>query len=726
MSRYRLLMATLCLALGACGGGGGGGGGGTGAATAAAPYVDASLLSFSADNLPPGFTSSGQNSYANVVVATGASGSPITNATVTVNGVALTYVAANGDYEAPLSVSPGQTVSLGVTVGGTVVSSSNTQFASYPVIASPANGTTWLTSATNQMSWTGSAPAGSQYGIAILDANGAQAWPATGNGFQSVPAGTNAFSVPAASLGAGSYFAICGLGKPASVEGAASGSQFVIGGFSMTSFSAAVTLPATLVSIAVTSPNPEIGPGGSMQLKATATYSDATTADLTSSAQWSSNVASVVSVSSAGLVTGAAPGAATISATVGAITGSETVTVFQPTSSNAPPLNQTVTYQGDATHSGFVSFGTTLTLGSAAWSLTLPGFSYGAGVSYPVIAGGHVFVTAGDPSTSNLHELFAFNEADGSQAWPAIPLGPGLPRSALAYDSGNLFVITYAGELRAVDATSGTVLWTTQLLPDPADGSSFNRFLDPPVAANGVVYVVGATTIQSGSTLYAVDESNGNTIWSVSVPGQTEYSPSGNAPLVLAGSVFIGMQCDVASFGAYSGAAQWTTAGSAQSCIGYGATPVLGNGRLYVNGSFGPNALNQIYDPATGAALGTYGATRIPAFTATTGFFLDASSGTSVLSAVSLSTGATIWTATGNGDLSFPPFVIDNMVIAVSGAGYVYAYDAATGAQLAYGATGWFTPLNIGTDVPQPGVGAGEGYLVIPGPNTLTAWRLSP
>jgi outer membrane protein assembly factor BamB len=683
-------------------------------------------VSFSANNLPPGFTSPGQNSYANVVVATGASGTPITNATVAVDGVALTYVGANGDYEAPLSVSPGQTVSLSVTVAGAVYSSSSSQFASYPSVTSPANGTTWLTSATNQMSWTGPAPSGSQYGIAILDANGAQVWPVQGTGFQSVPAGTNSFAVPAGSLGAGNHFAICGLGKPVSIEGAASGSLFAIGGFGMTSFAAAVTMPATLVSIAVTSPNPEIGPGGNMQLTATATYSDATTADITSSAQWGSNAASVVSVNSAGLATGGAPGAATVSATVGTVTGFETLPVFQPTSSNTPPLNQTVTYQGDPTHSGFATFGTTLSLGSPAWTLTLPGFSYSAGVSYPIVAGGHVFVTAGDLGASGLHELFAFNEADGSQAWPPIALGSGLPRSALAYDSARLFVITYAGELRAVDAATGATLWTTQLLPDSANGNSFNRFLDPPVAANGVVYVVGATTLRSGSILYAVDESNGNTIWSVSVPGQTQFSFGGNSPLVLAGGVYIGMQCDVASFGEYSGTAQWTTTGPGPGCNGYGATPVLGNGRLYVNASFGGNAQNQIYDPVTGAALGTYGATQMPAFTATTGFFLDASSGTPVLNAVSLSSGATIWSATGNGGLSFPPFVIDNMVIAVSGAGYVYAYDTATGAQLGYGTTGWFTPLNIGSAVPQPGVGAGEGYLVIPGPNTLTAWRLSP
>ena len=729
MTRYvsclmkRLIPVLAVILLAACGGGGGGGGGGSSAG--APPYINAAMLSFSTGNLPPGFTSSGSNSYANVVVATSATGSAITNAQVSINGVSALYVAANQDYEAPLSVSPGQSVSLSVSVGGATYSSSGSQFASYPALTSPANGATWLSSAANQMTWTGAAPSGSQYGIAVLNTAGAQVWPAAGNGFQSVPAGTTTFTVPAASLAAGSYYAVCGLGEALTIPGAASGSTFVVGGFGMTSFAAATTLPAVLVSLAVTSPNPELGPGGSMQLKAMATYSDSTTADLTSSVQWSSSVPNILAVSSTGVVTGAASGSGMVTATLGSVSGSENLTVFTPGTSPTPPLNQTVTYQGDPSHSGFATFGTTLTLGSPAWSLTLPGFSLGAGVSYPIIAGGHVFVTAGDMSTSTIHELLAFNEADGSQAWPPISLGSGLPRSALAYDSGTLFVITYSGSLMAVNAATGSVLWSVQLLPDTVNNNASNRFTNPPVAVNGVVYVLGNLATQAGSYLFAIDEASGNTLWSASLSSVANYAPVGVSPAVVAGSVIVGLQCDVAAFGQYSGVAQWAST-SGQSCVGYGATPVLGNGQLYVNGSYGSNQLNQIYSLSTGAALGTYSATQIPAFSASTGFFLDASSGTSVLRAVSLSSGATLWSATGNGALSFAPFVIDNMVIAVSGVGYVYAYDATTGALLASTTTGWFTPLNTGSAVPQPGVGAGEGYLVIPGPNTLTAWRLSP
>src|SRR6266699_6684703 len=59
----------------------------------------------------------------------------------------------------------------------------------------------------------------------------------------------------------------------------------------------------TLSSLAVTPANMSILLGNIQQMKATATYSNGRTADLTSSVTWSSSVSGVATVSSAGLVT---------------------------------------------------------------------------------------------------------------------------------------------------------------------------------------------------------------------------------------------------------------------------------------------------------------------------------------------------------------------------------------------------------------------------------------
>ena len=89
--------------------------------------------------------------------------------------------------------------------------------------------------------------------------------------------------------------------------------------------------PVTLVSIAVTPANPTIATGTDRQFTATGTYSDATTADLTSAVVWSSATSSVATIgATTGLAHGVASGTSSISATLGAVSGGTILTVGQP------------------------------------------------------------------------------------------------------------------------------------------------------------------------------------------------------------------------------------------------------------------------------------------------------------------------------------------------------------------------------------------------------------
>jgi Big-like domain-containing protein/putative Ig domain-containing protein/galactose oxidase-like protein/Kelch motif protein len=91
--------------------------------------------------------------------------------------------------------------------------------------------------------------------------------------------------------------------------------------------SAPLSVPA-LQSIVIT-PNPiTIGAGSSLQLTATGTYSDGSTQDVTTAAQWTSDTPSVATIgSSTGLATGVSAGSATISATIGSVTGTAPLSV---------------------------------------------------------------------------------------------------------------------------------------------------------------------------------------------------------------------------------------------------------------------------------------------------------------------------------------------------------------------------------------------------------------
>ena len=101
----------------------------------------------------------------------------------------------------------------------------------------------------------------------------------------------------------------------------------------MSGISASTTLSvgaAQLTSITVTPLNPSIPRGMSQQFIATGTYTNGSTADVTSSVVWSSSNTSVAAISAGGSATGTNPGTTTITAALGSVAGSTTLIVSAP------------------------------------------------------------------------------------------------------------------------------------------------------------------------------------------------------------------------------------------------------------------------------------------------------------------------------------------------------------------------------------------------------------
>ena len=236
------------------------------------------------------------------------------------------------------------------------------------------------------------------------------------------------------------------------------------------------------------------------------------------------------------------------------------------------------------------------------------------------------------------------------------------------------------------------------------------EFSSPPTAVNGIVYVGGA---ESGGTLYAVDEVSGNLLWTASVANGMDSSPA-----VSNDGVFVTYPCQAYKFDPLTGSTLWHYSGGCEG--GGGRTPAYANGLLYMRDWTNP--LGLIFDAETGTLTGNFTATPIPAFSMQTGFFL--SSGT--LSAIDLSSHNILWTFTGDGSLVSAPIIINEYVVIGSSSGNVYVLDAATGSQVWSGNAG--SPLAAPDETGSQaltGFGAGEGYLVVPAGNTLTAWHLS-
>lgn len=82
-----------------------------------------------------------------------------------------------------------------------------------------------------------------------------------------------------------------------------------------------------LLTIAVTPTAPSIAKGLTQQLVATGTFSDTSTADLTSSVVWTSTAPAVATMNASGLARSVAAGSTTVTATSGTVSGSATLTV---------------------------------------------------------------------------------------------------------------------------------------------------------------------------------------------------------------------------------------------------------------------------------------------------------------------------------------------------------------------------------------------------------------
>ena len=115
------------------------------------------------------------------------------------------------------------------------------------------------------------------------------------------------------------------------VSAAVLGSSTIQASLGSQSSSTNVTVGSpVLVSIALTPSNASIALGASEQYQAIGTYSDGSTQNITSLAEWSGVPANIVSLGSSGYATSAVQGTATIQAALGTVSGLTSLTVGPP------------------------------------------------------------------------------------------------------------------------------------------------------------------------------------------------------------------------------------------------------------------------------------------------------------------------------------------------------------------------------------------------------------
>lgn len=437
----------------------------------------------------------------------------------------------------------------------------------------------------------------------------------------------------------------------------------------------------------------------------TATAKDAADAVvLTSAFTWSSSDTSVATVNSAGVMTsvvGAAGKSTTITVTE-TESGKSASVMVHVVAHTVSTLQKATTYQINPSHSGFLSMNVPWTFPSSpTWSVDL-----GESISYPLIANGRVYVTTRRPGGEYGTRLYALSAGTGEVLWGPITINGTYSWSGLTYDNGKVFVVNFEGTLRSFDAATGAPGWSVQLPGQYA-------FSAAPNAVNGAVYVGGAG---SGGTLYSVNAANGAINWTASVQNGDQSSPS----IALDDDgVFVSYPCQVYRFNARTGAQDWHYDGPCSG--GGGKTTAYRNGLLYVrDNSIGSIGAGTIYNALNGSVVGSFSAGPIPALSAT----IDAVMTEGTLRGQDAATHETLWSFAGDGQLTSAPIIVNNTVIVGSGSGMVYALNAATGTTVWSNSAGAgiLAPDEQNVSQPLTGLAVGEGYLVVPAGNWLTAW----
>lgn len=140
--------------------------------------------------------------------------------------------------------------------------------------------------------------------------------------------------------------------------------------------------------------------------------------------------------------------------------------------------------------------------GTLNWRFSSAGISFEQ--SSPTVVNGIVYIGAWYQigNFTRAGSLYAVNAATGQLVWETLQ-NTGFSSSPVVAD-GHLFITADDGNIHALDALTGASLWQKAISPNSAS----------PAVANGVVYVGGGGT----RFIYAFNTVNGNEVWRFSVP----------------------------------------------------------------------------------------------------------------------------------------------------------------------------------------------------------------
>jgi outer membrane protein assembly factor BamB len=269
----------------------------------------------------------------------------------------------------------------------------------------------------------------------------------------------------------------------------------------------------------------------------------------------------------------------------------------------------------------------------------------GGGFGSPVVSGGKVYLLTQEGPNEVIRCL---DDATGEQRWQhsyaarfESDQGSG-PRASPALSGGRLFTVGGTGIMHCLDATSGNVIWSKDLMQEfaaqpPRWGVSFSPLVD-----GERVYVQPGG--RNGNSVAALDVASGNVLWKSLDDGPSYSSPVIGSPggmrqvLFFTAKGLVSLTPDGRLLWRYP----WATAHEVNA-----ATPLVINDYVFISSSYGKGcALLEVHKEGdTLAARKVYDSNRMKNHWATCVFHDDHLYGfdDGMLTCLSLKTGAVKW-----------------------------------------------------------------------------------
>ena len=215
----------------------------------------------------------------------------------------------------------------------------------------------------------------------------------------------------------------------------------------------------------------------------------------------------------------------------------------------------------------------------------------GGGYASFVISGGHAFTIE---QRGPQEVVAAYHVATGRELWTSgvkaafsESMGGDGPRATPTWHDGKVYALGGTGELRALDAATGAVLWRTNILDDAgATNLQWGMSAAPLVVDDAVVVLPGGSR---GNSVVAYDRATGKRSWSALDDTASYASPM----LVTLGGVrqiLVFTASRLVSLAADTHTVLWDFPWTTQYGVNASQPLLLGNDRLFVSTGYGSGA----------------------------------------------------------------------------------------------------------------------------------------